>query len=921
MENLRSRPNGAVGCQSGAAGLACRRARVRSEVEPYTAPTHRRPRCSRSVRASLGGQVAMNKTVALATKPKRAAPKAKYIDPIVQSTFNQDGSIQEIVRALSTRLRDSNTTVAFKALLVLHQMMRSGALEPTFSYLASSSVTSQLSFHEAPNISAYGQYLACRIKSYANLNRDVIRDKADRRSMSRLRTLTVEGGLLRETREVQRMIATLVESKFYADDIDDDVSMTALRLLVKDLLVLFTAVNEGVINVLEHYFEMSHVDATTALKIYKTFCRDTEKVVAYLGIAKKLQHVTNIPIPNLKHAPVSLVSSLEEYLNDPNFEHNREEYKENKRIADGKPRSSSKAPATSAPSAATASTSAPAPSASTSSATPSLNEAPKAPTSFTDFFESIEQSQTAMFDPSTGSPTLSYFQQQAVFNPFVQNQMTGMQSPFGMVQPQMTGFPAPNPFMQPQLTGFVQPQMTGYVQPQMTGMAPNPFRQSMMPTGQSPFGAFAGGQPQSQIMQQQATGMPFTAQGGSGFLHPQATGAGPFGNGTRPMSTITSQATGSPFGNTVQPASPFMSQAPATPSSPFAPPQRVASPFGNGVSSPFNSTSSAPATAPLQAQKTGTRNPFAPAPGSVPSPKQPQGPSMNQLAYNAFNQSQQAQAQQQHEQQQQQPQAQQNQQSGFANGTNGSAFQSSQPPSSFSTVFGNAPSNPTPSALTPVKTGVMGNVASEFASSSSPFGASSGQNASGSTSTTQFSSSSGFSPISTSNLTPFSTFPSTSGLQSPSSPLTSQPTGFGGSTMRAFQPTSTFGNDLAKEFSGASSAPFQSQSQTGNGSSNFSTSNQNQNQFGTNSTGRASSFATSNSSSSAMAPIQTQSTGFNPFRGSTLPPLNSPLSAQRTGFQPSSAFGASLVAENRGQGQGQGQQVGGPSTNASHNLI
>jgi hypothetical protein len=55
----------------------------------------------------------------------------------------------------------------------------------------------------------------------------------------------------------------------------------------------------------EHYFEMSHVDATTALKIYKTFCRDTEKVVAYLGIAKKLQNVTHIQIPNLKHVSSS----------------------------------------------------------------------------------------------------------------------------------------------------------------------------------------------------------------------------------------------------------------------------------------------------------------------------------------------------------------------------------------------------------------------------------------------------------------------------------------------------------------------------------------------------------------------------------------------------------------------------------------
>lgn len=36
-------------------------------------------------------------------------------------------------------------------------------------------------------------------------------------------------------------------------------------------------------------------------------------------------------------APVSLVNSLEEYLNDPNFEDNRLEYKSNKAAADGKP--------------------------------------------------------------------------------------------------------------------------------------------------------------------------------------------------------------------------------------------------------------------------------------------------------------------------------------------------------------------------------------------------------------------------------------------------------------------------------------------------------------------------------------------------------------------------------------------------------
>jgi hypothetical protein len=82
---------------------------------------------------------------------------------------------------------------------------------------------------------------------------------------------------------------------------------------------------------------MSHVDATTALKTYKIFCKQCEKVVSYLGVAKKLQNIINVNIPNLRHAPVSLSGSLEEYLNDPNFETNRQEYKESKRIADGRP--------------------------------------------------------------------------------------------------------------------------------------------------------------------------------------------------------------------------------------------------------------------------------------------------------------------------------------------------------------------------------------------------------------------------------------------------------------------------------------------------------------------------------------------------------------------------------------------------------
>jgi hypothetical protein len=53
--------------------------------------------------------------------------------------------------------------------------------------------------------------------------------------------------------------------------------------------------------IIEHYFEMSRIDAKDALSIYRDFCKQTERVVEYLGVAKKLQNILNVPIPNLKH--------------------------------------------------------------------------------------------------------------------------------------------------------------------------------------------------------------------------------------------------------------------------------------------------------------------------------------------------------------------------------------------------------------------------------------------------------------------------------------------------------------------------------------------------------------------------------------------------------------------------------------------
>ncbi|KAK2858431.1 hypothetical protein FQN49_004745, partial [Arthroderma sp. PD_2] len=269
------------------------------------------------------------KSVKGATKTKNAAPKSKYIEHILTATYSDAGTA-EIFRTLQIRLRESAWTVVFKALIVIHMMIREGAPGAALAYLSqfprkfaiTSISDAQL---QGANIWRYSEYLIARSLAFSETKTDYVRN-----GQGRLKSLTVSRGLLRETEIVQKQIKALLKCDLLSDEPDNEITLTAFRLVTLDLLTLYSVMNEGVINVLEHYFEMSRTDSERALHLYKVFSTLTEDVVGFLRVARQYENATRLEIPNLKHASTDLAKLLEDDLHDPDFALRRKEYREQK---------------------------------------------------------------------------------------------------------------------------------------------------------------------------------------------------------------------------------------------------------------------------------------------------------------------------------------------------------------------------------------------------------------------------------------------------------------------------------------------------------------------------------------------------------------------------------------------------------------
>ncbi|XP_069743277.1 clathrin coat assembly protein AP180-like isoform X22 [Narcine bancroftii] len=291
---------------------------------------------------------AVARAVCKATTHEVMGPKKKHLDYLIQATNETNVNIPQMADTLFERATNSSWVVVFKALVTTHHLMVHGN-ERFIQYLASRNTLFNLSnfldksgthgYDMSTFIRRYSRYLNEKAYSYRQMAFDFARVKKG--AEGAMRTMAPEK-LLKGMPILQGQLDALLEFDVSPGELSNGVINAAFLLLFKDLIKLFACYNDGIINLLEKYFEMKKGQCKEALEIYRKFLTRMTRVSEFLKVAEQVgidkgdipdlsQVIHRRILADLKNtdsentplkdctidnrAPSSLLEALEQHLN------------------------------------------------------------------------------------------------------------------------------------------------------------------------------------------------------------------------------------------------------------------------------------------------------------------------------------------------------------------------------------------------------------------------------------------------------------------------------------------------------------------------------------------------------------------------------------------------------------------------------
>lgn len=266
----------------------------------------------------------VNKAVVKATTHEIQGPKRKHLDYLVTLTGAPNVNLPELANQLVERTRNSSWVVVFKALVTTHHLMCYGNerfLQSCASRLCLFSLQDfqnkpfeAAGFEMSAYIRRYSRYLNEKSASYRSVAYDFTRSKRkDESSPHHFKNMSNDN-LLKTLQLVQSQIDALLEFSPNTNELTNGVINACFVLLFKDLIRLFGYYNDGIIYLLQKFFEMKKQQCKDGLEIYKKYLVRMEKIQSFLKVAENVG-IDKGDMPDLTSAPSSLLDALQDHLN------------------------------------------------------------------------------------------------------------------------------------------------------------------------------------------------------------------------------------------------------------------------------------------------------------------------------------------------------------------------------------------------------------------------------------------------------------------------------------------------------------------------------------------------------------------------------------------------------------------------------
>ncbi|KAE9584406.1 putative ANTH domain-containing protein [Lupinus albus] len=269
-----------------------------------------------------------------ATNHVECPPKERHLRKVLFATsaVRPRADVAYCLHALSRRLtKTRNWTVALKTLIVIHRLLREGdptCREELLNFSRKGHILQVSNFKDDSSpiawdcsawVRTYALFLEERLECFRILQYDIEAERLNKpaegqeKGYSKTRDLNSEK-LMEQLPALQQLLYRLVGCRPEGAAVSNNVLQYALALVLKESFKIYCAINDGIINLVDKFFEMPKHEAIKALNAYKRAGQQAESLSDFYEVCKGLQLARNFQFPVLREPPQSFLTTMEEYI-------------------------------------------------------------------------------------------------------------------------------------------------------------------------------------------------------------------------------------------------------------------------------------------------------------------------------------------------------------------------------------------------------------------------------------------------------------------------------------------------------------------------------------------------------------------------------------------------------------------------------